>query len=125
MHKITNKEASRLIQKGYFPKCLVARIMKPIRSLTELEQLQRLASVQPYELYGFSNAEISKFNTIPNEAISLTLDEAIEILYSGEEVFAKILGEKNIYNFVSPNLLLEFYKRNLSNGNSIIFYCNC
>ncbi len=72
-----------------------------------------------------TNAEILNFKNIPEEAISLTLDEAIEILYSGEEVFAKILGEKDIYHFVSPNLLLEFYKKNLSNRTSIIFYWMC
>lgn len=122
MKKINETQAIELINQGFFPKCYVARIMKPIRSKSELEHLQRLASVQPYTLYGFSNAEISRFKNLEDDVISISLDEAIEMLSIGEEVYAKVLGEKEIYNFLSANSLIDFYKKNSINGNSVLFY---
>lgn len=122
MKKINHNQAIKLIRKGYFPKCCVSRIMKPIRSLAELEQLERLSFVQPYTLYGFSNSEISAFETVSDNVISLSLDEAIKMLYSGKKIHAKVLGEKNTFLFLSANALLEFYKKNFISGNSVSFY---
>lgn len=122
MKKINEVQAMKLINQGYYPQCVVSRIMKPIRSKAELDQLQRLASVQPYTLYGWSKADILQFQNLPDDAISITLDEALEMLFSGEVISAKVLGEKSVYDFHSPNSLLEFYKKNSSAGLSILFY---
>ena len=122
MKKINHNQAIKLIRKGYFPKCCVSRSMKPIRSIAELDRLERLSSVQPYTLYGFSSSEISAFETTPDNAISLSLDEAIKILYSGGKIHAKVLGEKNTFIFLSANTLLEFYKKNYFSGNIVSFY---
>lgn len=122
MKKINYNEALSLIERGYFPKCIVARNLKPIRSKVELEHLTRLVSVQSYTLCGFSDAEIKRFNKLPDTAISVSLNEAIEMIYSGEEIYAKVLGEKTIYKFLSTKSLLEFYRKNSISGNNIIFY---
>lgn len=122
MKEINYNEALSLIERGYFPKCIVARNLKPIRSKVELEHLTRLVSVQSYTLCGFSDAEIKRFNKLPDTAISVSLNEAIEMIYSGEEIYAKVLGEKTIYKFLSTKSLLEFYRENSISGNNIIFY---
>lgn len=122
MKEINYNEALSLIERGYFPKCIVARNLKPIRSKVELEHLTRLVSVQSYTLCGFSDAEIKRFNKLPDTAISVSLNEAIEMIYSGEEIYAKVLGEKTIYKFLSTKSLLEFYRKNSISGNNIIFY---
>ena len=122
MRKINQDEALSLIKQGYFPKSLVSRILKPIRSEADLLQLQRLSSVQPYVLYGFSKSEILSFNTLPDDALSISLDEAIELIFDGEEVFAKVIGEKKVYNFLSSSELLEFYRRNFNSGNNVSLY---
>lgn len=122
MKKINETQAIKLINEGYYPRCAVARITKPIRSKAELDQLERLVSVQPYTLYGWSESEILQFKNLPENSISVSLDEALEMVFSGEIISAKVLGEKSVYTFNSSNLLLDFYKKNLSNGLSILFY---
>lgn len=122
MKRINEIQAIKLINRGYYPQCAVARILKPIRSKAELDQMQRLASVQPYTLYGWSESEISQFKRLPEDSICVSLDEALELVFSGEEISAKVLGEKTVYNFHFPNTLLEFYKKNSTNGLPILFY---
>ncbi len=122
MKKIDETRAIELIKQGFFPKCIVSRTLRPIRSEAELEQLKRLVSVQSYTLCGYSDAEIAKFQKLPDNAISISLNEAIEMIYLGEEVYAKVLGERKTYKFSSANSLLEFYRKNLSSGNSILFF---
>mgnify|MGYP003377754244 FL=1 len=122
MRKINHDEALSLIKQGYFPKCSISRILKPIRSEADLLQLQRLSSVQPYVLYGFSKSEILSFNTLPDDALPISLDEAIELIYDGVEVFAKVIGEKKLYSFLSSSEILEFYRRNLNLGNNVSLY---
>lgn len=122
MKKITEAQAIKLINEGYYPRCAVARITKPIRSKAELDQLKRLVSVQPYTLYGWSESEISQFKNLPEDSISVSLDEALEMVFSGEVISAKVLGEKCVFNFHSPNALLDFFKKNSSSGLSVLFY---
>lgn len=122
MKKIDETRAIELIKQGFFPKCIVARNLRPIRSEAELEQLKRLRSVQSYTLCGYSDAEIAKFKNLPDTAISISLNEAIEMIYLEEEVYAKVLGERKTYKFSSANSLLEFYRKNSFSGNSILLF---
>lgn len=122
MKKINEVQALKLINQGYYPQCAISRIRKPIRSKAELDQLQRLVSVQPYTLYGWSESEISQFKNLPEDSISVSLDEALEMVFSGEIISAKVLGEKRVFDFHSPNALLDFFKKNSSSGLSVLFY---
>lgn len=96
MKKITKHEATQLIQQGIFPICQTSSRGDYcfIYSLSELQRLEGLSSSQLFILFGYEDSELKAFQ-VPEDAMVLTLDEAISLLLKGEQVWVKILGEED------------------------------
>lgn len=83
MRKITEERAKELIIKGVYPKCKTSReIFQVVDSLEKLENLKRLSSVQWFELY-----EDDSINSLPENALDLSIDDAILLLADKEPVY--------------------------------------
>lgn len=110
MRKISIEKAQQLIKdkEPVMAKLSTSRDPIPVTTLTELGNLIRLKNlkVQDFELFKGTV-------TIPENAIELSsLDDAIELIDTGEKVFSK-QGKKEI-SFSSVNDVIEFYRHSIT-----------
>ena len=99
MKKITVDEARHLLTCGIFPKCEVERdLMKPIRSLRELDNILKLSSFQ-----------------------KLSIDEATHTILSKEPVFVRLI-EGDEKSFSDINSFVSFLKQCEINGDNFLIF---
>lgn len=121
MKKITVDEAIQLLERGFFPKCQVERdIMRPVRSVRELDLLLSLSAYQQCQFYGFEQKELDRFK-IPDDSISVSVEEAADMLLTKETIYAKtILGkEETLSNMTS---FASFIRKCDVNGDNFLLY---
>lgn len=121
MKKITVDEATKLLEAGIFPKCQVSRdLMKPVRSVRELDFLLSLSAYQQCQFYGFNQKELDEFQA-PDDSIALSVDEAADMLLTKETIYAKtILGkEETLSNMTS---FASFIRKCDVNGDNFLLY---
>lgn len=111
MQRITKDQAISAIKHGFYVKCEVSRqVFKVIHSLDELEYYQKLANVQGFNLYGFSDEEIASYK-IPDGAFELTVDQAYLLCATKVVVNGLVMGEK------------EYLLRNLQDFKNFLGRC--
>ena len=84
MRKITESRAIALINQGIYPKCLVSRdVFEPVKSLEQLKHFKSLEmkNVQRFELF-----EDTQPVLLNDNAMSINIDEAFELLSSKETI---------------------------------------
>ena len=94
MRRIQEEEAVQLIKAGIFPKCKVAKdTFIPVKTLIDLKNLKDLAEakVQSFELYHEDSVE----NSLPEDAVELSIDSAFILLYNKEKVTVKVYCKNN------------------------------
>lgn len=124
MKKITLERANELLKMGIYPKCEVSRgIRRPIKSLADLEHFKNLSKVQGFELFGYDNSIIQKFK-IPNNALDVNIDEASQMIMSGEQIYGRRIEEDEI-TLSSLSELLDFYRKVNNSGDSFLLYWKC
>lgn len=112
MEKITEKRAKELLDMGISPECEVERdTFIKVKSLAHLAHLKNLAGlgVQSFNLYGFSDKEISTFKKIPKSAAEVSYEDALGVLEINGDVFGKVLGNEMIFHFKNTNDIKSFY----------------
>lgn len=127
MKKISKQEAIRQLGLEIFPKCEVSReVFKSIKTLDELQQLEKKSSVQKFELYGYDEKTIEAF-VIPKDALPITIDEATDLIMSPkpeDAAYIKVI-ECEEQKFSQPSQLSEFislYRKCTFKGDSFLLY---
>ena len=121
MKKITVNQARQLIEQVIFPKCEVSReVLKPVRSIQELENFLRLSSYQKCQFYGYGKKEIDEFK-IPDGALPLTINQATSLLILKRNIFARVIGEDEQI-FADLNSFVSFLKKCEIHGDSFLLY---
>lgn len=117
MKKISYSEAEQLIKSGISLKAFVSRTQIPVTTLNDLENLRHLAQekVQSFELF-YEPVNMS----IPDNAMEISLDDAITLLHTGEIVYSS--QKNNEVKFSSQNDLLSYYRSRHIHGDNCIFY---
>ena len=94
MKKITKKEATQLIEQGFFPVCQTSSRGDYfyVYSLSELQRLEGLSAYQLFVLWGYEKAAIQAFR-IPDSAMELTVGDAISLMMEDVPVYVRALGE--------------------------------
>lgn len=97
MKRITEERAKKLISCGKYPKCKVSRdVYEPVTSLEKLESLKRLSTVQNFELY-----EDTSLITLPENAMPISIDDAIKLVSDNESICCVRNGEVETINATS------------------------
>ena len=124
MKKITKQEAIRQINLGINPKCEVSRELQvPVRSLTELNLLEKKSAVQKFELYGYDEKAIEAF-VIPENALAIDVNEATDLLINNEPFYIKVI-ENEEQKFSKPEELSKFialFRELTFKGDSFLLY---
>lgn len=121
MKEITLNRTTELISMGIYPKCKVSRgVLRPIRSLLELNNYRSLCSMQDFTLFGYDDDALRIFK-IPDDALSVNLDEATDMLLAGFQICARRIEDDEVV-FTSIRELLEFYKACQNSGDSFLLY---
>lgn len=117
MRKITEKKAIQLLREGNILKCKIsARDIVPVKTESELRNLLRLKAenVQMCEIF-FERKTVK----IPENAMEISLDEAIQLLAEGEIVYGKSEEEEEI---TTQNVLMQFYRSALLRGEPVLYW---
>lgn len=121
MKKISYNEALSLLMYGFFPKCEVSRdLLKPVKSEQELKNFSELSSVQKCQFYGYEQEDIKKFK-VPDDGLELSVNEATDMLASGETIYARVIGE-NEQSFSNLNSFVAFLRKCNINGDNFLLY---
>ena len=121
MKKITVNEALSQLKHGFFPKCEVSRdLLKPVKSELELKNFSELSSVQKCQFYGYEQEDIKNFK-VPDDGLELSVNEATDMLASGETIYARVIGE-NEQSFTDLNSFITFLRKCNINGDSFLLY---
>ena len=121
MKKITVDEAKKLLEHGIFPKCQVERdLMKPIRSVRELNNFIKLPAYQQCQIYGYDQKELDEFK-VPKDSISLSVNDAADMLLASKLIYArKISGEEE--SFSNMTSFVSFIRKCDVNGDKFLLY---
>lgn len=121
MKKITVNEALSQLKHGFFPKCEISRdLLKPVKSEQELQNFLKLSTVQKCQFYGYEQDEIENFK-VPDDALELSVNEATDMLFEGEKVYARVIGE-NERSFMVLNSFVTFLRKCNINGDNFLLY---
>ena len=121
MKKITVNEALSQLKYGFFPKCEISRdLLKPVKSEQELKNFSELSSVQKCQFYGYEQNEIENFK-VPDGDLELSVNEATDMLVSGETIYARVIGE-NERSFNNLNSFVAFLRKCNINGDNFLLY---
>lgn len=121
MKKISTNEALRQLKHGFFPKCEVARdLLKPVKTEQELQNFLKLSTVQKCQFYGYEQDEIKNFK-VPDGGLELSVNEATDMLFEGEKVYARVIGE-NERSFMDLNSFVTFLRKCNINGDNFLLY---
>lgn len=115
--KITEKEAIQLLKEGNVLKCKIsARDIIPVKTESELRRLLKLKAenVQMCEIF-FEREEVK----IPENAMEISLDEAIQLIAEGEIVYGRAEEEEEI---TTQNLLMQFYRSASLRGEPVLYW---
>ena len=117
MKKVTFEKAKKLISTGIPVKAYVNRDYKPVATLNDLENLKHLREekVQDFELF-YEPVN----NSIPENAMEVSLDDAITLSYEGEEIYS--LHDGNEIKFLSPNEIIFHFRSCSIQKNPCTFY---
>ena len=78
MKKINIERAREILDCGGYLKCRVSReLFETVDSLSKLDDLKRLSTVQMFDLY-----EVSSEYSLPENAIELNFDDAFDLVSS-------------------------------------------
>ena len=121
MKKITVDEAKKLLEHGIFPKCQVARdLIKPVKSVRELNNYIKLSAYQQCQFYGYNQKELDEFKA-PDDSITLSVDEATDMLLTNELIYARtISGEEE--SFSNMTSFVSFIRKCDVNGDNFLLY---
>ena len=121
MKKISYNKALSLLMHGFFPKCEVSRdLLKPVKSEQELKNFSELSSVQKCQFYGYEQEDIKKFK-VPDDGLELSVNEATDMLASGETIYARVIGE-NEQSLNNLNSFVAFLRKCNINGDNFLLY---
>lgn len=121
MKKITVNEALSQLKHGFFPKCEISRdLLKPVKSEQELQNFLKLSTVQKCQFYGYEQDEIKNFK-VPDGGLELSVNEATDMLFEGEKVYARVIGE-NEQSFTTLNSFVAFLRKCNINGDNFLLY---
>ena len=121
MKKISANEAQKLLKQGLFPKCEVSRdVFKTVKSEQDIENLLNLSSLQKCQFYGYDEKEIEEFK-VPDNCLSISTNEATDMVADGKTVFARIIGE-NEQSFSNLKSFSRFLNRCRINGENLLLY---
>ena len=121
MKKITVNEALSQLKHGFFPKCEISRdLLKPVKSEQELQNFLKLSTVQKCQFYGYEQDEIKNFK-VPDGGLELSVNEATDMLFEGEKVYARVIGE-NEQSFTTLNSFVAFLRKCNINGENFLLY---
>ena len=121
MKKITVTEARKLLELGIYPKCEASRdVFRPVKSTQELENFLSLSSYQKCQFYGYDENEIEKFK-VPADAIEITVEEATDMVASGNKIYARVIGETE-QSFTEWNSFFSFIRKCEIHGDSFLLY---
>ena len=121
MKKITVNEALSQLKYGFFPKCEISRdLLKPVKSEQELQNFLKLSTVQKCQFYGYEQDEIKNFK-VPDGGLELSVNEATDMLFEGEKVYARVIGE-NERSFMDLNSFVTFLRKCNINGDNFLLY---
>ena len=121
MKKISYNEALSLLKHGFFPKCEVSRnLLKPVKSEQELQNFLKLSTVQKCQFYGYEQDEIKNFK-VPDGGLELSVNEATDMLFEGEKVYARVIGE-NERSFMVLNSFVTFLRKCNITGDNFLLY---
>ena len=119
--KITVTEALSQLKHGFFPKCEISRdLLKPVKSEQELQNFSELSFVQKCQFYGYEQDEIKNFK-VPDGGLELSVNEATDMLFEGEKVYARVIGE-NEQSFTTLNSFVAFLRKCNINGDNFLLY---
>lgn len=117
MRKITEKKAIQLLKEGHILKCqITARDIVPVKTESELRALLRLKAenVQMCEIF-FEREKVK----IPENAMEVSLDEAIQLIAEGEIVYGKTEEEEEITTQVA---LIQYYRSAKLRGEPMLYW---
>lgn len=121
MKKITVEEARKLLELGFYPKCEVSReVFRSVKSMKDLENLLNLSTYQKCQFYGYDEEDIKKFK-VPSDSISASIEDATEMLVSGEKIYAQVIGE-NEQSFSDLGAFVLFLKKCELHGDTPLLY---
>ena len=121
MKKISYNEALSLLKHGIFPKCEVSRdLLKPVKSEQELKNFSELSSVQKCQFYGYEQEDIKSFK-VPDNGLELSVNEATDMLASGDTIYARVIGE-NEQSLNNLNSFVAFLRKCNINGDNFLLY---
>lgn len=121
MKKITVNEALSQLKHGFFPKCEISRdLLKPVKSEQELQNFLNLSSVQKCQFYGYEKKDIKNFK-VPDGGLEVSVNEATDMLTSGETIYARVIGE-NERSFMDLNSFVTFLRKCNINGDNFLLY---
>ena len=121
MKKITVNEALSQLKHGFFPKCEISRdLLKPVKSEQELQNFFKLSTVQKCQFYGYEKKDIKNFK-VPDGGLEVSINEATDMLTSGETIYARVIGE-NERSFMDLNSFVTFLRKCNINGDNFLLY---
>ena len=121
MKKITVNEALSQLKHGFFPKCEISRdLLKPVKSEQELQNFLKLSTVQKCQFYGYEKKDIKNFK-VPDGGLEVSVNEATDMLTSGETIYARVIGE-NERSFMDLNSFVAFLRKCNINGDNFLLY---
>lgn len=117
MKRITEERAKQLIAIGKYPKCKVSRdVYETITSLEKLENLKKLSSIQGFELY-----EDNSLVTLPEDAMELTIDDAVTLLSDKDIIYCIRNGETSTITTTSK-LMGVIRSCNIRGDNFVLYW---
>lgn len=118
MRQITEKKAIQLLKEGHILKCkITARDIVPVKTESELRILLKLKAenVQMCEIF-FEREKVR----IPENAMEISLDDAIELVAKGEIVYGKKEDEEE--EITTQAVLTQYYRSALLRGEPVLYW---
>ena len=88
--------------------------------MSDLSFFLKLSTVQKCQFYGYEQNEIKNFK-VPDGGLELSVNEATDMLFEGEKVYARVIGE-NEQNFTDLNSFVTFLRKCNINGDKFLLY---
>ena len=93
---------------------------KTCKIWTGTKNFLSLSSVQKCQFYGYEQNEIENFK-VPDDSLDLSVNEATDMLVSGETIYARVIGE-NEQSFNNLNSFVAFLRKCNINGDNFLLY---
>lgn len=122
MKKITIEQAKKLLAEGKVVQCRISsRDVVPVRNEAKLEDLIRLKEL------GVQSADffIEGVQKLPKNAMEVSMEDAIDLIYKGEIVYGRKLGEEDENDdeeLTTRSALIQFYRSAMVNGSAVLYW---